>query len=146
MTPEQKQRIEQIEKRTASRYLGVSKAVVVADNDFLLSLVKSQEYQVNEVDAERLADYHKIGGMPAIIKSVDYGATSLAECVEMAVDRWYQRGRKDAATSVRSACVEKVKAMRDQWRTGGKWESEEYADAAEAIITALESVTIQEQK
>lgn len=77
----------------------------------IADLLPMLPYMVNDVDAERLADYHKIGSMPAIVKSVDYGATSLAECVEMAVERWYHRGRKDATTHaaarMRDKCVEK---------------------------------------
>lgn len=78
--------------------------------------------------------------MPAIVKSVDYGATTLAECVEMAVDRWYQRGRKegasDAATRMRKRCVERIRHLpADYFGSSAK----AYKDR---VITALESLTL----
>ena len=52
------------------------------------------------------------------------------------------QGYCEAATRMRELCVAKVRVMRDDWRKGGEWESEEYADASEKIITALQSLTL----
>lgn len=137
MTPEQKQRIEQIEKWQESRRGLVNSARRHADLDashpeirmhgyidFLLSLVKSQEAPDCWPD------------MAAVNREYHY-------------------------TVMRSACVEKVKAMRNEnqrnyeyWKSissnpdtdfgvlkWGAWKGED-----ERVITALESVSIQEQE
>lgn len=81
-------------------------------------------------------------------------------CATCAAHAEYLRGRSDAATSMRSLCVEKVKSMRDEnrrnyeyWKsissspdTDGvlKWSA--WAGEDERIIKELESLSIQEQE
>jgi hypothetical protein len=72
-----------------------------------------------ELNQERLDDYNKIGSMPAIVKSVDYGAMTLAECVEKTVDRFYNMGLKDGqkrSTPSLSDAIKEVESLRDQAR------------------------------
>lgn len=50
-------------------------------------------------DARRETD--EISSFPAVAKSMDFGAKTLPECVEMAIDRHYQQGRRDGAEAER---------------------------------------------
>lgn len=65
--------------------------------------------------------------------------------------------REDAATRMRSACVEKVRALKDAhelqgvecaaaFNYDGQWKSHLKARAAAEIVTALEAVTLDQQQ
>lgn len=135
MTPEQKQRIEQIENRRLRRYrstdaLANSDRTDREDIGFLLSLVKSQE-ATRDPDAERVA----IAGIQEGLRQRD----------ELAANR------------MRSACVEKVKLILQRYRDDAE-KADMASDninmlillhkvsAATEIAKELESVSIQEQK
>ena len=68
-------------------------------------------------------------------------------CATCAARAEYLRGRSDAATSMRSLCVEMVKLARRNHRPSNNQDYEYGYDAALAdAIKELESVSIQEQK
>lgn len=137
MTEEQRQRIEQIENgdqawRKTAYELGDVMAGHESDVDFLLSIVKGQER-----DSAGL-EYHS------------------AEC---AVDEFDQdcdcgsydrnQARLEAATSMRSLCVEKVRAMAEQWRQEASKAGRMFSDKtalATKIAKELESLQLQEQE
>ena len=70
------------------------------------------------------------------------GATIYSRCNE-------PRAEANAATLMRSACIETVKAMGQRWYADAKKRGAAFSDKgrlAETIAKKLESVTIQEQK
>jgi hypothetical protein len=84
-----------------------------------------------------------IGNMPAIVKSVDYGAETLAQCVEMAIDRFYKMGQRDGAKAARADAIgEAIEAAKAE-RLHENLDNDSdcgYANAIECVITALESL------
>lgn len=103
--------------------------------DFLLSIVKSQE-----------AGGDNDSSVDAIMRGLE---TRLLDHADSAIDRAIDA----AAASMRSACVEKVKAMAEEWQmlwekdlTGDEADKIIYVQAANHIIIALESITLQDHE
>lgn len=145
MTPEQKQRIGQIRQR----HLRVDcyKSQMRADIAELLSLVKSQEAAAGvSMRSALLGVQNKMGCWcvtPFVNISEDRDHEPRCKAVFTALRE------PDAATSMRSACVEKVKALGQQWYAEAKKRGAAFSDKgrlAELIAKELESVSIQEQK
>lgn len=147
MTPEQKQlRIEQIQSgdqewRKTAYELGDVLAGHESDVDFLLSLVKEQE-----TDPRPYGNQH----YPYCVRHAGdkYDAALACTCYDYPFV---------AATRMRSACVEKVRALRDEWNTEAQdpradlknligVRARAKVDAANEAITELESLSIIEQE
>lgn len=110
MTPEQKQKqLEQIQEHLAQRKAEArplpSTEIYVAHVDFLLSLVKSQEATPSKSVVRRLAQ------QGAICRECLYSPT-------LDLVRLCQRHAAidDAATSMRSACVEKLRERANRYQ------------------------------
>lgn len=145
---------------------------------FLLSLVKSQEAQphLTEQDKTRFLDrgfavVENAGHSLRLIDRKDArhaisikweDLSAFRELITLALDDGPMvigldlsgQAARIAATSMRSACVNAVKAKQEQWRTEAakflqipsSHSIKERVLAADDIITALESVSIQEQE
>lgn len=114
MTPEEKQKLQEIIDSHAVRQRSVAPIgplynVLVSEIDFLLSLVKEQEATLDEWESHR---------------------EGLVEAITTA---------ENAASSMRSACVEKVREYLTDCR-------DEETGIIEAIASELESLSIQEQE
>ena len=185
MTPEQKQRIEQIREHLAQRKAETpplpSTEIYIAHVDFLLSLVKSQEaasYEpqcvkcghevLNYFDGERLeCSLMVIDGSPPQARIC--GCKCRAGSIRDAAQRFYfidshgdeafvrEADYNHATTSMRSACVEKVKALWKRYHDDAEKADSandninmlillHKASAASEVIKELESVSIQEQE
>lgn len=169
MTPEQKQRIEQIEKWQESRRGLVHSARKHADLDashpeirmhgyidFLLSLVKSQEVTdggdvrvLNQI-RERAADGYERASGGSEVKAANLALNDL-HYVLSSHDGQFARG----ATSMRSACIEKVNKKASSYQADADNKSlfpnyrKQMGFAASALREAaseLELVSIQEQE
>lgn len=162
MTPEQKQQIEQIQERQEHNKSAASDnpipkflATAYNDIDFLLSLVKSQEApsrdaQEAAADIVREWSEHDMNENYGSDYLVDeFGAGHLEERIAV--------GITNAATSMRSACVEKVKALRDEWNTEAQdpradlknligVRARAKVDAANEAIIELETLSIDQPK
>lgn len=139
MTEEERERVTQIRERVVAKYQNVPSGVSMMecpgcgcaafaatrdDIDFLLSLLDSQAAKGDAADR----------GINKLLLASDLTAEA------------YKKGWSDAATQMRDACVEKVKAARYYWeakvpddRLWGLWVS-----AANQIITDLESLTLEQ--
>lgn len=138
MTEEERERLGRIRERhcpIANRECPTPKWQMREDIDFLLSLLDSQTAPIPYC----LNCWHAVPhNGPA--GTVDDACTSVGcDC------GYYQPASpNDVVTAMRSACVEKVKSMRDSW--GKESQDEEdfdwRVDTATVIMTALESLTL----
>ena len=144
------ERIEQIRERQLRRYRSAD-ALANSDKedleiiDFLLSLVKSQE-AASPIDASatarRIVEAHvhetRAVGHTDCDACLDADANAVAAIISALTI---------TATSMRSACVEKVKAIEAHSIVRTRMEEIRGAESFKAdALTALESVSIQEQE
>lgn len=154
MTPEQKQRIEQIRERLRRSELEPhAPDEWWSDIDFLLSLVKSQEeengYWPTLLDrGDGVRDHFCIGRLikPGEIYWEFWNKGRWTSAGEVFVGRETAQKQLDAirandATSMRSACVEKVEAFRD----ASYW-SDVNRMALTKLIEELETLSIEKPK
>lgn len=99
------------------------------------------------------------GGMGELTSDIDFLLSLLdseaAGGVNVSVLTGYEVGRKDEASDMRDRCVEKVKAMRDEWESKRNQQEplskmRNRYDAAlcagNEIITALQSLTLEQEQ
>lgn len=156
MTPEQKQRIEQVADRHEHNKSAASDHAIpkyletaYADIDFLLSLVKRQEtgdggdVRVLNQIRERAADGYERASGGSEVKAANLALNDL-HYVLSSHDGQFARG----ATSMRSACVEKVReSLYDpSLRFSDEGIKAAVTDWTNILIKQLESVSIQEQE
>lgn len=147
MTPEQKERIEQIQSgdqewRKTAYDLGDVLAGHESDVDFLLSLVKEQEPYTCEACGR--SDEHT-PECPTAAWCPGCGSRVIGH-------QW--NTCHDAATAMRSACVEKVKSLAVAHRAlaGGLTDGimaelqRIRADECDAVASALETLSIEQPK
>lgn len=174
MTPEEKQRIEQIRER----HLRVDcyKSQMRTDIDFLLSLVKSQEAvtpPAEELTAASVLDQslntlnqirdltassrsyvpqNNAAEMMLRLEQLGFGSqtprrgNTLWAMVMDAADEIEQLRKTDAAASMRSACVEKVKTKAKREREFGAEYNLIRAVAFDSLAVELESLSIEKPK
>lgn len=153
MTPEQKQRLDLIREKVAA-----SPRNYHPDFHFLLSLVESAGSVTPFCPVHK--ELEKRDGLVLEVGN-DCVACSLHErtmILNMLEPFAAADGSQDSLTvlqrvidgePMRSRCVEKVKTLRDSWKSEGSQYEEDFdwrVDTADKLITALESVSIQEQK
>lgn len=173
MTPEQKQRLKEVEENR--RIWHGNMGQVTTDIDFLLSLVKSQE--AGEALAEQIVN-SSLCAEPSgnceesaavhirdLIRSVaaipapqydalcerhrhEFTTFHVGGCLEC----WKRSEQDSVATSMRSACVEKVKILSKKKMAHYDLDIErfghllEQAIALDEAVVELESLTLQEQE
>lgn len=136
MTPEQKQQLEQIREklRGGTHY----RWDYTPDVDFLLSLVKEQEAERNQ----RRAPYSD-----ECRTAIDALEERFAdEEVELASIGYVHQREDYAATLMRSACVEKVRAILRDYEMEFRRQTNSQTNIVDYVVMALESVSIQEQE
>ena len=116
----------------------------------LKALRSSSLWNSNGYDAALSGLLNELRVYPDLARNLERALAEFVATVALAA------GDSDAATSMRSACVEKVKALAESWaksvndqwddRPDLSFDAAERLKAAGEIITALESVSIQEQE